>query len=536
MPSPCARWWSASGLAGSYAPVTTNRAAPRPQHEGVVVAVAGLGAGVGDQLHAEGGLEEVRGLRRRCRRPRPAASQPVTGNGSADGVVLDQADQLLELVEVEVGEALLVVQGLLEAHARTGHPVAPAAQAASGARPSARLGYWRPDLLGRLHSCGMVETRSLDALDVALLTALREHPRAGALELSRITGVARATVSARLQRLEDGGVVTGYGPDVDVAAAGFGVQAFVTLEIAQGALEDVQRDLEAIPGLLEAHATTGSGDVLCRVAAGSHEALQQVLVDDRSPAVVRSTSVVALSVLVPCRTLPLLGRGRAGRRAGGRRGADLDFLLCAIRPRLVQARCRVSEGPTGAVTTWRTDGGPGAWLVVPLLPLGSRGGAAIASAAGRSRSAPRATARRWCRRPASPPAPASRTDDELLLGAEHDVAVEVLGALLEQVRDQRLVAGHVDQEVDVGGAEVADRRPRDEIADRAVHRDRVAQRGDGPHAVAAVLAGRVLRRAAAPRRCRGSATRRRPRCRPARRRAPPPATGLPARSRTAPCR
>jgi DNA-binding Lrp family transcriptional regulator len=159
---------------------------------------------------------------------------------------------------------------------------------------------------------------AVDTLDVELLAALREHPRAGALELSRITGVARATVSARLQRLEDSGVITGYGPDVDVGAAGFGVQAFVTLEIAQGALDDVHRDLEAIPGLLEAHATTGSGDVLCRVAAESHEALQQVLVDlNRSPAVVRSTSVVALSTLVPWRTLPLLrstaapGAGRA---------------------------------------------------------------------------------------------------------------------------------------------------------------------------------------------------------------------------------
>src|SRR3712207_8614654 len=48
-----------------------------------------------------------------------------------------------------------------------------------------------------------------------------------------------------------------------------GVQAFVTLEIAQGAIEDVRQDLESIPGVLEAHATTGSGDVLCRVAASS---------------------------------------------------------------------------------------------------------------------------------------------------------------------------------------------------------------------------------------------------------------------------
>ena len=50
----------------------------------------------------------------------------------------------------------------------------------------------------------MTPSRSLDDLDVALLAALRDHPRAGSLELSRITGVARATVSARLQRLEDG--------------------------------------------------------------------------------------------------------------------------------------------------------------------------------------------------------------------------------------------------------------------------------------------------------------------------------------------
>jgi DNA-binding Lrp family transcriptional regulator len=168
----------------------------------------------------------------------------------------------------------------------------------------------------------MRDSRGLDALDVALLAALRDHPRAGALELSRVTGVARGTVSARLQRLEDTGVISGYGPDVDVRAAGFGVQAFVTLEIAQGAIDAVREDLERLPGVLEAHATTGSGDVLCRVAAASHEALQQVLVElNRSPAVVRSTSVVALSELVPWRTLPLLRSGAApggGRSAMGR--------------------------------------------------------------------------------------------------------------------------------------------------------------------------------------------------------------------------
>src|SRR3954463_13216465 len=171
----------------------------------------------------------------------------------------------------------------------------------------------------------MTEPRPLDTLDVALLQALHEHPRTGVQEIARIVGVARATATARLQRLEEAGVVTGFGPDIDVAEAGFGVQAFVTLEIAQGALDDVHRDLAAMPGILEAHATTGSGDVLCRVAASSHEALQQVLVElNRSSAVVRSTSVVALSQLVPWRTLPPLqseSAPGAGRSAMGTRSA-----------------------------------------------------------------------------------------------------------------------------------------------------------------------------------------------------------------------
>src|SRR5579862_1549700 len=147
----------------------------------------------------------------------------------------------------------------------------------------------------------------LDSLDLSLLQALREHPRAGALQLSRLTRVARATVQARLDRMEQAGVITGYGPDVDVAAAGFPVRALVTLEIAQGALDQVTADLAAIPGVLEAYAVTGSADVVATVAAQSHADLQQTLLRiDSSPAVARSISSIVLSTVIPRRDLPLL--------------------------------------------------------------------------------------------------------------------------------------------------------------------------------------------------------------------------------------
>jgi hypothetical protein len=104
----------------------------RPQHVGQVVAVPRLRAGVGDQLHAERRLAEVRGLGGVADDPHervPAGDRERV----AGGVVLDEPDQLPELVEVELREALVVVEGLLEAHAgllfrsvgvtRTTHPV-----------------------------------------------------------------------------------------------------------------------------------------------------------------------------------------------------------------------------------------------------------------------------------------------------------------------------------------------------------------------------------------------------------------------------
>jgi len=167
--------------------------------------------------------------------------------------------------------------------------------------------------------------RELDDLDVALIRTLRNRPRSGALELSRVVEVARATVQARLRRMEEAGVITGYGPDVDLAAAGQTVQAFVTLQIAQGALDEVRADLEAVPGVLEAYATTGSGDVLCRLAAASHDDLQTVLLAlNRSTSVARSTSVIVLSTIVAPRVLPLLASATSARstRAPAYRRSD----------------------------------------------------------------------------------------------------------------------------------------------------------------------------------------------------------------------
>jgi DNA-binding Lrp family transcriptional regulator len=148
----------------------------------------------------------------------------------------------------------------------------------------------------------------IDELDAQLIDLLAAEPRVGVLEASRRLSVARGTVQARLDRLRDHGVITGYGPDVDPAAVGFRVTAFVTLEIRQaGGHDPVTEKLALIAEVLEAHTITGQGDMLCRVVARDNADLQRVIdaiVD--VPGVVRTSTVIALAAPIGYRILPLV--------------------------------------------------------------------------------------------------------------------------------------------------------------------------------------------------------------------------------------
>lgn len=148
---------------------------------------------------------------------------------------------------------------------------------------------------------------AIDDLDRRLLCALAENPRAGIMELARQLEVARGTVQARLEKLQQRGVVTGFGPDVDLRALGYDVLAFVTLEIAQGALESVVVHLATIPEVLEVHTTTGPGDLLCRVVAPTNADLQTLIGRMLATGgIERTTTQIALTEQIPHRVLPLV--------------------------------------------------------------------------------------------------------------------------------------------------------------------------------------------------------------------------------------
>lgn len=148
----------------------------------------------------------------------------------------------------------------------------------------------------------------MDDLDTTLIRLFADEPRVGVLEASRRLGVARGTVQARLAKLTDSGVISGWGPELSPEALGYPVTAFLTLEIRQGSgHQAIAEHLAVIPEVLEAFTITGAGDMWCRVVARSNTDLQRVIDSVLSdPGIVRSSTVIALATQVRYRVLPLL--------------------------------------------------------------------------------------------------------------------------------------------------------------------------------------------------------------------------------------
>lgn len=148
---------------------------------------------------------------------------------------------------------------------------------------------------------------SLDGIDAAIIVEMKAEPRIGVLELSRRIGVARGTVQARIDKMTAAGVITGFGPDLDLRAIGYPVTAFATVETTMGQTRSVVGPLSMIPEVLEVHSVAGQGDLLVRLVARSNDHLMQVLEQVLAiPDVARTSTAIALAAQIPYRTTQLV--------------------------------------------------------------------------------------------------------------------------------------------------------------------------------------------------------------------------------------
>lgn len=120
----------------------------------------------------------------------------------------------------------------------------------------------------------------LDPMDRRILSSLGANAKKSARSIARELGVSAGLVLDRIQRLEEQGVILGYRVEVNHQAAGFGVNAFVTMQM------DAQADPEAslefclgIPEVEVANWTTGEYQLYLTVRVLDYAHLQDLLLN-----------------------------------------------------------------------------------------------------------------------------------------------------------------------------------------------------------------------------------------------------------------
>jgi DNA-binding Lrp family transcriptional regulator len=149
--------------------------------------------------------------------------------------------------------------------------------------------------------------QALDEIDVRLLLALREDPRATVVALAEKVGMSRNTVQSRLAKLEP--QLGSFERRIDPASLGYPLSAFITVQVTQQMLGALAESLAEIPEVVEVFGLTGESDLLVRVVAVDADDLYRIAGQIlNTPGVERTHFSLSMHTLVPFRLTPLMQR------------------------------------------------------------------------------------------------------------------------------------------------------------------------------------------------------------------------------------
>ncbi|GHO47198.1 Lrp/AsnC family transcriptional regulator [Ktedonospora formicarum] len=121
------------------------------------------------------------------------------------------------------------------------------------------------------------DDRPLDETGWSILRELQKDARLSFPELGRRVGLSTPAVAERVRKLEDAGVITGYGARVDAAKVGLPMTAFVRITTTPQTEAGLRALMAELPELLECHRVTGNESFLLKLVVTSITHLEQVL-------------------------------------------------------------------------------------------------------------------------------------------------------------------------------------------------------------------------------------------------------------------
>ena len=142
----------------------------------------------------------------------------------------------------------------------------------------------------------------LDRFDEAILRVLAVEGRIGATELARRIGLSKSPTQARMKRLEDAGIITGYRANLDPIRMGLAHVAFVEVRLSdtrEAALQAFNKAVMAVPEVEQCHMIASRFDYLLKVRTADIQDYRRVLAEQISalPHVAGTSTYVAMEAV-----------------------------------------------------------------------------------------------------------------------------------------------------------------------------------------------------------------------------------------------
>jgi len=138
------------------------------------------------------------------------------------------------------------------------------------------------------------ENGALDALDTRILKILTSDARTSMADLARAVGMSAPSVTERVRRLEEAGVIKGYMAVVDPTALGLPIAAWLRIRPVPGELARVADILDGVDAIVECDRITGEDCFIAKAHVSGVDELE-ALIDKIIPYAMTNTSIIQSS-------------------------------------------------------------------------------------------------------------------------------------------------------------------------------------------------------------------------------------------------
>lgn len=145
--------------------------------------------------------------------------------------------------------------------------------------------------------------RKLDHIDKKIIQILQRNARTPLKDIAKEVFLSSPAVSARIERMEKAGIITGYQVKINSQKFGYHIKAFINLEVNPSQKKEFLPFIASIPNVIECDWVTGDYSMLIEVSFQTTLQLDHFISELQKFG--RTKTQIAISTLVDHRDVPL---------------------------------------------------------------------------------------------------------------------------------------------------------------------------------------------------------------------------------------